>query len=56
VSIDGQCPFYSEATTSTGGIVFGDNLSSGNDVNLKIMPESIVDVRSGYVVYQNVGS
>jgi len=56
VSIDGHCPFYSEATTQTGGILVGDGSSSANNVNIMILPESGIDVGSGYVVYQNVGS
>ena len=55
VTIDGLCPFYSYATTTSNGILIGDGSSSANNVNLMILPESGIDAGSGYVVYQNVG-
>ncbi len=54
VTIDGQCPFYSYASTQTNGILIGDGLTNANNVNLIILPESGIDVGSSYVVYQNV--
>ena len=54
VTIDGFCPFYSYASTQSSGILIGDGLTNPNNVNLMVLPESGIDVGSGYVVYQNV--
>lgn len=56
LTIDGRCPFYSDALTPANGILFGDNVTNANNMNVMILPESGIDVGSGYVVYQNIGS
>ncbi len=55
LKIDGQCPFYSYATSSANGILIGDNANSANNVNVMILPESGIYEERGYVIDQNIG-
>ena len=52
--VRGECPIMSAATSSGDGIILGDGVSANNNVALTILEESGLNVRSGFVVYQNV--
>jgi WD40 repeat protein len=52
--VDGQCPVISEAIAQNQGIMFGDGASSANNVTVKVLPESGLNLNSGYLIYNNV--
>jgi len=52
--IDGPCPVLSSATVQNQGIMFGDGTSSANNLTVKILPESGLNLNSGFLVYNNV--
>ncbi len=52
--VEGTCPVKSEATVEFEGITFGDGVSVSNDLTYKPLPESGLDVKSGWLVYKNV--
>ncbi len=54
--VEGACPVINNATTKDDGVLLGDGVSSDNDVDVKILPESGFDVRSGYLTSQLVAS
>jgi len=54
VIIEGTCPVVSRATVAAQGIWFGDGSSSGNNVDLKILNDSGLQVNNGFVVNANV--
>jgi len=54
IVVDGECPVNNNAVSESGGLWFGDGVSSVNDVRLKLLPGSGLTVDSGYVVYNNV--
>lgn len=52
--VDGPCTILSSATVQNQGIMFGDGASSANNVTIKVLPESGLQVNSGFLVYNNV--
>jgi len=54
VAIDGECIMTSNATSQAQGITFGDGVTSANNINLKLLPESGLTLNSGYLVNKNV--
>jgi hypothetical protein len=50
----GDSYLSSNATTSENGIIFGDGLSSSNDVRIDIEPEACLKMLSGYIVDKSV--
>lgn len=53
---EGSCPVVSNATLSANGIIWGDGISTTNDVLIKVLPESGPVIQSGFVRYKNMGS
>ncbi len=54
LSIDAPCPIMSSARVAGQGIMFGDGVSSSNNLAIKILPESGLNINAGYLVYNNV--
>lgn len=52
--IEGHCDLVSDATIASEGVSIGDGLSASNDITLKILPESKLNVLSGFFNYKNV--
>ena len=52
--IEGECKLESEATVESEGIVFGDGVLASNDLDIHILPESSLNLVSGFLVYKNV--
>jgi hypothetical protein len=52
--VEGVCPFDIVGTTSSTGLILGDGISAGNDIEVVVMPESSLNIVSGYLNYQNV--
>ena len=52
--VEGTCPVVSEASVEFEGIMFGDGVSSNNDLNVKVLSESGLHPTSGFTVYKNV--
>jgi len=53
--VEGACPVYSGAVTAAEGIILGGG-STETELSVRILPESSLDVVSGFVVYNNVGT
>jgi WD40 repeat protein len=51
--IEDRCEVQSAATVASEGIIFGDGTAS-NELTIKVLPESGIDVTSGFLVYNNV--
>lgn len=54
LEIHGVCGVWSDATIQEEGIVFGDGITQGNDLNIDIHPESNLNLQSGYIRYKNL--
>lgn len=54
IIIEGRCPLYSDARVIAEAIKFGDGISSSNDVTINVLPESGLDIISGFALYNNV--
>ncbi|MCX5921732.1 MAG: hypothetical protein NTX86_00145 [Candidatus Dependentiae bacterium] len=54
VTVDGICNVVSNAVTQAQGVRFGDGVLSANNINLMILPESGLNLVSGFLVYNNV--
>ena len=54
LTVQGNCPVYSDATTSTYGITLGDGISTAHDMSPNILPESGLQVINGYLVNNNL--
>jgi len=54
VVLEGSCPLENFAASESEGLQLGDGSSSINDVNVKILPESGFDIKSGFLVNKNV--
>lgn len=52
--VEGACPVLSDATVEIEGIFLGDGASAANNVHVKVLDESGLDLQSGYLVYKNV--
>ncbi|MCX5921739.1 MAG: hypothetical protein NTX86_00180 [Candidatus Dependentiae bacterium] len=52
--IDGQCSVISTATSAAQGISFGDNILPANNLMTMVLAESGLNIKSGFLVYQNV--
>lgn len=55
IYVEGTCPVINSGASKTTGLIFGDGVSSSNDLNIKYLPESGLQLTSGYLVYSNVG-
>lgn len=53
--VEGTCPVYSGAATAAEGIFLGGG-STETELSVRILPESSLDVVSGFVVYDNVST
>lgn len=51
--IDGRCEVQSAATVVSEGVMFGDGTAQ-NELTIKVLPESGIDVISGFLVYDNI--
>ena len=54
LQINGDCPIISKARTSAEGIIVGDGVSAANDLVIDIFPSSVLDLQSGYLIYNNL--
>lgn len=54
IVFEGICPLMSDAIQSSQGLIFGDGVSSANDVVVSFLPESQLHVISGFVSYKNI--
>ncbi|QQR49419.1 hypothetical protein IPF37_01045 [bacterium] len=54
LQVNGNCSVVSRARTSAEGIGVGDGISAGNDVTIDILPSAVLDLQSGYLVYNNL--
>ncbi|MDR3550549.1 MAG: hypothetical protein P4L31_03990 [Candidatus Babeliales bacterium] len=54
VTFDGPCPVISQGASAANGILIGDNASAANNLLLRIVAETDLNVQSGFFVYQNV--
>jgi hypothetical protein len=52
--IDGLTPVISSATSQVQGIMFGDGASAANNLTVKVLPESGLNLNSGFLIYNNV--
>jgi len=52
--IDGACNITSNATTFANSFMFGNGISSSNNLNIKVLPESGFNIRSGFVTQNNI--
>lgn len=52
--IEGRCPIRSDARVLAEAIMFGDGVSAANDLTVDVLPESGLDVISGFLLYNNV--
>ncbi len=54
LTVQGNCPVYSYATTSTYGVTLGDGINSANDMSPNILPESGLQVMSGFLINNDI--
>jgi len=54
--IDGNCSIISEATMNSQAVQFGDGIDSSNDLTVQWLAKSGLEVSSGMVIYDNIGS
>ncbi|MCA9770212.1 hypothetical protein KC460_02470 [Candidatus Dependentiae bacterium] len=52
--IEGNCFIKSDASVLEEGINFGDGIYQSNNLYVRILPESCLDIKSGFLVYKNV--
>jgi len=53
-TFDGICPVYSTGVTMMNGIVLGDGVTTASSMSLNILPETSLNITSGYLVNNNV--
>jgi len=51
---EGTCPIINTGTVESQGIMFGDGASAANDLRIKILPESGLNIQQGFLVYKNI--
>lgn len=54
LTVQGNCPVYSDALSAANGIILGDGVTTSSDMSLNILPESGLQIVSGYLVNNNV--
>ena len=52
--IEENCRFSSDATVETEGITFGDGVTADNDSFIIFLPESTLQLESGFMNFDNV--
>ena len=52
--INGGCYIASDATCKAQGIVIGDGISAQNDLTIKILDSSCLELTSGCMVMKNL--
>lgn len=54
VIVNGNCSLVSQAHNFAESIILGDGVDADNDLRIDILPESKLEIASGYVQYKNV--
>ena len=52
--VDGTCIFTNSASVANEGFIFGDGITSANDLNITILAESGITLASGFINYRNI--
>jgi hypothetical protein len=52
--VDGSSSILNTASSQAQGVSFGDGASAANNTTINILPAAVLNLLSGYLVYQNV--
>jgi hypothetical protein len=52
--LDGEVTISSDAISTAQGFMWGDGISSQNDLSVRMMPHARIDLKSGFIVNRNI--